>query len=109
MVHASRELILINQPSLFLQFDTLISSVFASPYIYPSLLLQNSILSNISCTASPIHIIHIMTYIYTHTYKIIKTSRGYKWPIENFVPDTPGWDRIMRRRFDQVRVIVAYD
>ncbi|KAL7465427.1 hypothetical protein ACHAXS_005772 [Conticribra weissflogii] len=29
-------------------------------------------------------------------------KRGYKWPLEKVVPDTPGWDRIMRRRFEQV-------
>ena len=44
-----------------------------------------------------------------HNINIIIQNRGYKWPIEKFVPDTPGWDRLMRRRFDQVRVIVAYD
>ncbi|KAL7525156.1 hypothetical protein ACHAXR_000882, partial [Thalassiosira sp. AJA248-18] len=29
-------------------------------------------------------------------------KRGYKWPLEKMVPDTPGWKRIMNRRFEQV-------
>eukprot|EP00804_Cyclotella_cryptica_P004251 CCRYP_016798-RA/>CCRYP_016798-RA protein AED:0.47 eAED:0.47 QI:146/0/0.5/1/1/1/2/0/66 len=28
-------------------------------------------------------------------------KRGYSWPLEKTVPDTPGWRRIMQRRFDQ--------
>lgn len=29
-------------------------------------------------------------------------KRGYKWPLEKMVPETPGWRRIMERRFEQV-------
>mmetsp|Transcript_4838 Transcript_4838/g.10401 ORF Transcript_4838/g.10401 Transcript_4838/m.10401 type:complete len:403 (-) Transcript_4838:438-1646(-) len=29
-------------------------------------------------------------------------KRGYKWPLEKMVPDTPGWKRIMDKRFEQV-------
>ena len=47
--------------------------------------------------------------IIIHNINITIQIRGYKWPIEKFVPDTPGWDRLMRRRFDQVRLLFAYD
>lgn len=29
-------------------------------------------------------------------------KRGYSWPIEKFVPDTAGWDKLMRERLDQI-------
>ena len=29
-------------------------------------------------------------------------KRGYRWPLEEMVPNTPGWRRIMERRFEQV-------
>ena len=29
-------------------------------------------------------------------------KRGYKWPLDEMVPETPGWRRIMERRFEQV-------
>jgi len=29
-------------------------------------------------------------------------KRGYKWPLEKVVPDTPGWRRICDRRFEQI-------
>ncbi|KAL7525162.1 hypothetical protein ACHAXR_000884, partial [Thalassiosira sp. AJA248-18] len=29
-------------------------------------------------------------------------KRGHKWPLEKIIPDTPGWKRIMNRRFEQV-------
>eukprot|EP00571_Detonula_confervacea_P016403 CAMPEP_0172303236 /NCGR_PEP_ID=MMETSP1058-20130122/4802_1 /TAXON_ID=83371 /ORGANISM="Detonula confervacea, Strain CCMP 353" /LENGTH=402 /DNA_ID=CAMNT_0013013977 /DNA_START=57 /DNA_END=1265 /DNA_ORIENTATION=- len=32
-------------------------------------------------------------------------KRGYKWPLEKVVPDTPGWKRIMNRRFEQIERI----
>lgn len=32
-------------------------------------------------------------------------KRGYKWPLAKMVPDTPGWRRIMERRFEQVSSI----
>jgi hypothetical protein len=30
--------------------------------------------------------------------------RGYQWPLESVVPNTPGWKRIFDRRFEQVRI-----
>lgn len=32
-------------------------------------------------------------------------KRGYKWPLEKMVPETPGWRRIMERRFEQIERI----
>eukprot|EP01082_Thalassiosira_pseudonana_P002135 g2352.t1 g2352 contig11:1243640-1245470(-) len=32
-------------------------------------------------------------------------KRGYKWPLEAVVPNTPGWKRIMDRRFEQIERI----
>mmetsp|Transcript_11704 Transcript_11704/g.28767 ORF Transcript_11704/g.28767 Transcript_11704/m.28767 type:complete len:414 (-) Transcript_11704:192-1433(-) len=29
-------------------------------------------------------------------------KRGYKWPLEKVIPDTPGWRRILDRRFEQI-------
>lgn len=29
-------------------------------------------------------------------------KRGYKWPLEEVVPNTPGWKRTLTRRFEQV-------
>eukprot|EP00579_Thalassiosira_antarctica_P011136 CAMPEP_0201917470 /NCGR_PEP_ID=MMETSP0903-20130614/6861_1 /ASSEMBLY_ACC=CAM_ASM_000552 /TAXON_ID=420261 /ORGANISM="Thalassiosira antarctica, Strain CCMP982" /LENGTH=375 /DNA_ID=CAMNT_0048453545 /DNA_START=109 /DNA_END=1236 /DNA_ORIENTATION=+ len=29
-------------------------------------------------------------------------KRGHKWPLEKMVPDTPGWKRILNKRFEQV-------
>lgn len=36
-------------------------------------------------------------------------KRGYSWPLEKMVPNTPGWRRIMQRRFDQVSFISLAD
>ncbi len=32
-------------------------------------------------------------------------SRGYSWPLPKLVPETPGWRRIMDRRFRQLEQI----
>ena len=32
-------------------------------------------------------------------------ARNYSWPLPHFVPDTPGWRRLMSRRFEQVERI----
>lgn len=32
-------------------------------------------------------------------------ARNYSWPLPHFVPDTPGWRRLMSRRFEQVEQI----
>jgi len=32
-------------------------------------------------------------------------ARGYSWPFEKLVPDTPGWRNIFERRFEQLRRI----
>ena len=29
-------------------------------------------------------------------------ARGYQWPIQKFVPNTPGWKTLLERRFEQV-------
>jgi len=31
-----------------------------------------------------------------------RKRRGWTWPLKHFVPDTPGWRRLMERRFEQV-------
>ena len=38
---------------------------------------------------------------------ILPKNSGYKWPLESMVPDTPGWKRILNRRFEQVRPYFA--
>ena len=38
---------------------------------------------------------------------ILPKNSGYKWPLESMVPDTPGWKRILNRRFEQVRSYFA--
>jgi hypothetical protein len=37
------------------------------------------------------------------------TKRNYVWPIPEVNPNTPGWDRLMRRRFKQVEQIENKD
>ena len=32
-------------------------------------------------------------------------KRGYTWPIQNYVPNTPGWKKLMNQRFAQVEQI----
>ena len=32
--------------------------------------------------------------------------RGYSWPLPKLVPETPGWRRIMDRRFRQLEQII---
>ena len=32
-------------------------------------------------------------------------KRGYEWPIQKFVPDTPGWNRVISERLDQIAEI----
>ncbi len=29
-------------------------------------------------------------------------ERGYEWPLPKVVPDTPGWRKLMERRFEQI-------
>ena len=29
-------------------------------------------------------------------------ARGYEWPLEKLVPDTEGWKKLYRRRFEQL-------
>ena len=29
-------------------------------------------------------------------------ERGYEWPLPHLVPDTPGWNTLMKRRFEQI-------
>jgi len=29
-------------------------------------------------------------------------ARGYEWPFQKLVPDTPGWKNIFKRRFEQI-------
>jgi len=32
-------------------------------------------------------------------------ERGYEWPLPNFVPNTPGWNKLMNERLEQVSAI----
>lgn len=36
-------------------------------------------------------------------------ARGYEWPLKHLVPDTPGWNEIFRRRFEQVEETIEND
>ena len=29
-------------------------------------------------------------------------AKGYQWPLPKVVPDTPGWRKLMERRFEQI-------
>jgi hypothetical protein len=38
-------------------------------------------------------------------HRIAYHARNYTWPIKEFVPNTPGWDKLMRTRLEQVSEI----
>lgn len=46
---------------------------------------------------------NILVIIIVSAYFIPTYNRGYKWPLDEVVPNTPGWKRIMNKRFEQVR------
>ena len=35
--------------------------------------------------------------------RIMYNTRGYEWPLPGVIPNTPGWNRLMRRRMAQVQ------
>lgn len=66
----------------------------------PSWLLL--VLTLLAAVTFPFHH-HFGVYAMTEEHRMEEYhKRGYKWPLEKMVPDTPGWKRIMNRRFEQV-------
>lgn len=47
------------------------------------------------------HSVLVQAMTETHRMEEYK-KRGYKWPLEGVIPNTPGWNRIMKRRFEQM-------
>ena len=55
----------------------------------------------------PLHFVSQRLLIVLLSSFILPKNSGYKWPLESMVPDTPGWKRILNRRFEQVRSYFA--